>query len=127
MTEDADYQLDIEVETGFMPEHSSTDQEQFAFYYTITITNFSSCALTLRRRHWLITDGNGEVQEVKGDGVVGKQPTLEPGKPFTYTSSAMLSTEVGVMQGRYFLEDDEGQEVEAEIPAFRLSLPNKLH
>ncbi len=127
MTHSPEYALDIQVETGFLPEHSVPEQQQYAFYYTITIRNTSNQELQLLRRHWLITDGNGEVNEIKGDGVVGKQPRLKPEKPFSYTSSAVLATEVGVMQGSYTLVDQSGNEFEAEIPPFRLSLPNKLH
>ncbi|WP_432455950.1 MULTISPECIES: Co2+/Mg2+ efflux protein ApaG [unclassified Agarivorans] len=127
MSNTPEYQLDIEVESGFLPEHSAPEEHKFAFYYTVTIRNCGSQALQLMRRYWLITDGNGDENEVTGDGVVGKQPHLQPEKSFTYTSSALLATEVGVMQGYYTLVDPEGNEFEAEIPAFRLSLPNKLH
>ncbi|MGY5451957.1 Co2+/Mg2+ efflux protein ApaG [Agarivorans sp. MS3-6] len=127
MSNSLDYDLDIDIESGFLPEHSVPENQQFAFYYTITIRNCSSQALQLLRRHWIITDGNGEINEVKGEGVVGKQPHLQPDKPFSYTSSAVLTTEVGVMQGWYTLVDKDGNEFQAEVPAFRLSLPNKLH
>ncbi|BEU01738.1 protein ApaG [Agarivorans sp. OAG1] len=127
MSNTPEYDLDIEVESGFLPEHSVPEKQQFAFFYTITIRNCSAEALQLLRRHWVITDGDGKVNEVKGDGVVGKQPHLKPEKPFSYTSSAVLATEVGVMQGSYTLIDEAGNEFEAEIPPFRLSLPNKLH
>ncbi|MFM2479553.1 Co2+/Mg2+ efflux protein ApaG [Celerinatantimonas sp. MCCC 1A17872] len=119
--------IQIGVETEYLEEHSSEQDEQFTFVYTITITNQNDAPLKLLRRHWHITDGNGKTNEVEGEGVVGKQPTLKPKKPFTYTSSVVIQTPVGVMEGNYTLQTDNGELLSAPIPAFRLAKPNSLH
>lgn len=119
--------IQIGVETEYLEEHSSEQDEQFTFVYTITITNQDEIPLKLLRRHWHITDGNGKTNEVEGEGVVGKQPTLPPKKPFTYTSSIVIQTPVGVMEGNYTLQTEDGELLRAPIPAFRLAKPNSLH
>ncbi|CAG9295628.1 Co2+/Mg2+ efflux protein ApaG [Celerinatantimonas diazotrophica] len=119
--------IQIGVETEYLEEHSSEQDEQFTFVYTITITNQDDIPLKLLRRHWHITDGNGKTNEVEGEGVVGKQPTLKPKKPFTYTSSVVIQTPVGVMEGNYTLQTEKGELLSAPIPAFRLAKPNSLH
>lgn len=121
------HRIDIEVETEFVPAQSAPDQRRFAFAYTITIHNTGEVAVKLLSRHWLITDGNGNVQEVTGDGVVGEQPYLAPGEGFRYSSGAMLETPVGAMEGKYHLRADDGREFDAPIPAFTLAVPNLLH
>ncbi|MGH8594499.1 MAG: Co2+/Mg2+ efflux protein ApaG, partial [Gammaproteobacteria bacterium] len=95
--------------------------------YTITISNTGAVAATLLGRHWIITDANGKVQEVRGRGVVGEQPCLEPAQAFRYTSAAVLETPVGTMEGSYQMLADDGVNFEAPIPVFRLSVPHTLH
>jgi ApaG protein len=121
------YQVQIQVQTAFIPEQSAPEQNHYVFAYTITITNRGSAAVTLLRRHWVITDANNHIQEVRGDGVVGQQPRLEPGESFRYTSGAILETPVGCMEGSYSMVADDGATFEAPIPAFNLSQPRILH
>ena len=121
------YNITIEVETTYVREQSLPEQNRFLFAYTITITNTGSIPVQLLSRHWVITDANNKVQEVRGDGVVGEQPHLTPGESFRYTSAAMLETPVGCMQGEYQMIADDGVEFEAEIPAFNLSTPHTIH
>jgi ApaG protein len=97
------------------------------FAYTITITNVGMVSAKLLNRHWLITDSNGKIQEVRGEGVIGEQPHLKPGESFRYTSGAMLETPVGTMQGQYTMISDEGVNFNAPIPKFTLSIPRTLH
>ncbi len=97
------------------------------FAYTITITNEGSIPAKLLQRHWLITDSNGKVQEVRGEGVIGEQPYLKPGEMFRYTSGAVLETPVGTMQGKYTMLSDDGDNFNAQIPPFTLSIPRTLH
>lgn len=117
----------IDVETSYVQEQSVPEQDRYVFAYTITITNQGDCPAKLLRRHWIITDANNKVQEVKGEGVVGEQPRLNPGQYFRYTSGAILETPVGCMEGKYFMVTDDGSEFEAPIPPFSLSTPNILH
>ena len=121
------YNIDVSVETDYVGNQSDPDNARYVFAYTITITNNGSGPAKLLRRHWLITDANGKIQEVRGDGVVGKQPRLEPGDTFSYTSAAMIETPFGYMQGSYYLIADNGVEFDTEIPVFRLSVPHTLH
>jgi len=97
------------------------------FAYTITIRNEGEVPAKLLTRHWIITDANGRVQEVRGDGVVGEQPYLKPGQGFRYSSGAVLETPVGTMQGSYQMITDDGAKFDAAIPAFRLAMPGMLH
>lgn len=119
--------IQIGVETEYLEDHSCEDEEQYTFVYTITITNRGETSLKLLHRHWQITDGNGKTNEVEGEGVVGRQPTLKPNQPFTYTSSTVLKTPVGVMEGQYTLQTETGDLLSALIPVFRLAKPNSLH
>lgn len=121
------YQIDVAVETSYLEEQSAVDEDRYVFAYTITIRNKGSVAAKLLTRHWIITDGNGEVQEVEGAGVVGEQPHLEPGEQFRYTSGTVLDTPVGTMHGSYQMRADDGYEFDADIPVFRLSMPRTLH
>lgn len=109
------------------PERSMPDAGQFAFTYHVEISNTGEVAAQLLSRHWVITDGAGHVEEVKGEGVVGKQPRLEPGQAFDYTSWAMLRTPFGSMRGSYFMVRPDGTRFEAKIGEFVLALPNALH
>lgn len=117
----------IGVETSYLPEQSDPGSERYVFSYTITIQNGGEEAARLLRRHWIITDANGKVQEVRGDGVVGEQPHLEPGRGFRYSSGAILETPVGTMEGSYQLVTDDGHNFDAPIAPFRLAMPGILH
>ncbi len=121
------YRIEVEVETQYISEQSLPDQDHFVFAYTITIYNSGDIPAQLLRRHWVITDANNKVQEVKGEGVVGEQPHLKPGEQYRYTSGTMLETPVGTMRGSYHLVADDGVEFDAEIPQFTLSMPRILH
>ena len=119
--------IDIRVETTYVEDQSEPDQDRYVFAYTVTITNAGQIAAKLLSRHWVITDANSKVQEVRGEGVVGEQPHLQPGESFRYTSAAMLETPVGCMEGSYQMVTDDGREFDARIPVFNLSTPNILH
>lgn len=124
---DARYSLNIEVQTQYLQEESIPEDNRFVFAYTITIQNTGDVAARLMTRNWQITDSNGNIQQVEGDGVVGEQPHLEPGEGFRYSSGAVLETEVGTMRGRYTMLADDGLEFDVEIPKFTLSPPRTLH
>jgi ApaG protein len=111
----------------FIESQSSPEDSRYVFAYTVTITNEGTVPAKLLNRHWLITDSNGNIQEVKGDGVIGEQPYLKPGEMFRYTSGAILETPVGTMQGQYTMRSDEGDNFNANIPQFTLSIPRTLH
>ncbi len=121
------YKTQVEVETRYLPDQSDPAQNRYVFAYTITIVNQGSVAAKLLTRHWIITDAEGKVQEVRGEGVVGEQPYLRPGDGFRYTSGTILETPIGSMQGSYQMIADDGTEFDAEIPAFNLAVPNTLH
>jgi ApaG protein len=125
--DEQDYNIHIAVQTAFIPEQSDADSGRFAFAYTISIRNDGNIPAKLMTRHWVITHGNGKVEEVNGDGVVGEQPHLRPGESFEYTSGTILETPFGDMNGTYHMLADDGVEFEASIPQFALSLPNTLH
>ena len=117
----------IAVVTQYLSRQSDPDQQQFAFAYTITISNDGEDAVQLLSRHWIITNANAGVQEVRGDGVIGEQPVIFPGESFTYTSGAMLSTNIGSMEGSYTMLLPNGDTFEAPIAAFSLHQPGTLH
>jgi ApaG protein len=117
----------IEVATRFLPDESSPEDGRFVFAYTIRIHNHGAVPAQLISRHWIITDANGKVQEVRGDGVVGEQPRLAPGESFEYTSGAVLETGLGTMRGSYRMQADDGTAFEAPIDPFTLSVPRTLH
>ena len=121
------YEFHVEAQAQYEPEQSMPQQGLFRFAYTITVTNTGEGAAQLIARHWLITDGNGKVQEVVGEGVVGEQPWLRPGEGFEYTSGAVLETDIGTMRGSYDVLADDGTRFAAPIPAFTLSVPRTLH
>jgi len=127
MNSEKEHHITVEVETDYVEGQSEPDNERYVFSYTITIRNEGGEPAQLLSRHWLITDANGNVQEVKGEGVVGEQPHLKPGEGFQYTSGAMITTPVGSMQGSYQMVTDEGDEFDTEIPAFTLAIPRTLH
>ena len=117
----------VEAVPYYIEAQSSPDQNRYVFAYTITITNVCGVPARLLTRHWLITDANGKIQEVNGEGVVGEQPYLTPGDSFRYTSAAMIETPVGIMQGKYQMISDNGENFSALIPKFTLSIPRILH
>ncbi len=117
----------IQVATNYVDEQSEPDADRYVFAYTITIRNSGTVPATLMSRHWVITDANGKVQEVSGDGVVGEQPHLEPGEEFRYSSGAVLETPVGAMQGLYRMQADNGDNFDALIAPFTLAVPGMLH
>ncbi|MDE2338658.1 MAG: Co2+/Mg2+ efflux protein ApaG [Gammaproteobacteria bacterium] len=122
----APHKIRIDVETSYLGEQSNPREQRYVFAYTITILNEGGQPATLLKRHWIITDANGGVKEVRGDGVVGEQPRLEPGQGFRYSSGAVLETPVGTMQGSYQMIDADGEPFEAPIPLFRLAMPGIL-
>jgi ApaG protein len=113
----------VRVQSVYLPDQSSPTDERFVFAYTITISNESTYTAQLRTRHWIITDGRGGVEEVKGDGVVGEQPRLSPGQSFQYTSGCVLTTPIGTMQGSYRFWRDDGTYFDAAIAPFSLASP----
>jgi ApaG protein len=121
------YNIQVSVETQFVEEQSAPDYDRFVFAYTITIINEGNVPARLLSRHWIITDANNKVQEVKGEGVVGEHPHLLPGDKFRYTSGTMIETSVGSMRGSYQMIADDGVEFDATITAFTLSIPRILH
>ncbi len=122
-----DYDFDIAVSTRFLDEQSAPEEDRYVFAYTIRIRNCGRVPARLLGRHWVITDANGKVQEVVGEGVVGEQPWLRPGETFEYTSGAVLGTSLGTMRGSYDMLADDGTRFAAPIPAFTLSVPRTLH
>lgn len=127
MSEHSPYLIRVRVEPAYILEQSDPDRGRFVFSYTVTIENHGTVAAQLRTRHWVITDGEGKIQEVRGDGVVGEQPYLQPGEGFRYTSGTVMETPVGTMEGSYQMVASDGHEFEAEIPRFTLTAPRTLH
>jgi ApaG protein len=117
----------VDVDTAYLADQSDPKDKRYVFSYTITIRNEGNVPARLLTRHWIITDSNGKVQEVRGEGVVGEQPYLKPGQGFRYSSGAVLETPVGAMQGSYQMVSDEGDHFDAPIAAFRLAMPGLLH
>ncbi len=127
MISDSVPRIRVDVETAYVEEQSDPQDARFVFSYTITIRNEGTTPARLLTRHWIITDANGKVQEVRGDGVVGEQPYLKPGQGFRYSSGAVIETPVGAMQGSYQMVDDDGAQFDAPIAPFRLAIPGVLH
>ena len=125
--EPSPHAIEVIVATRFLDDQSIPEDDRYVFAYTIRIRNAGSTPAQLLARHWVITDANGKVQEVRGDGVVGEQPRLEPGEQFEYTSGAVLETPLGTMQGSYRMVADDGTEFDAPIASFTLSIPRTLH
>ena len=119
--------IQVDVETRYIEEQSNPEQNYYVFAYTITIQNKGHQRAKLLTRHWIITDSNQKVQEVRGDGVVGEQPELNPGEQFVYTSGTMLETSVGTMKGSYQMLAEDGSRFDAPIEEFVLSTPRVLH
>lgn len=121
------YDIRVQVQSEFLPEQSSPESSRFVFAYHITIENHGHYAAQLLTRHWVVTDGDQRVQEVRGDGVVGAQPYLAPGERYHYTSGTILETPVGAMYGSYGMTGESGEPFDARIPAFTLAVPNLLN
>lgn len=123
----AAYEFTVNVKTQYLADQSDPGRSQYAFAYAITIKNTGQVGAQLISRHWIITDANNRTEEVRGLGVVGKQPFLQPGEQFEYTSGATLATQQGSMTGKYFCVAEDGEQFEVQIPEFVLSLPRTLH
>jgi ApaG protein len=123
MYESVTRNIHVVVRPKYLQSQSRPDDDHFVWAYTITIANKGVEIVTLRSRHWKITDDRGKLQEVKGEGVVGEQPTLAPGESFEYTSGVPLSTPSGFMVGTYQMETSSGERFEVDIPAFSLDSP----
>jgi len=117
----------IQTQVKYLPDQSDETADRFVFSYTISISNLGNMAARLISRHWVITDAYNHVQEVRGQGVVGEQPMLQPNQSFEYTSGTVLATQVGTMRGSYQMRGDDGSDFEVEIPEFVLSVPRVLH
>ncbi|HWP94995.1 MAG TPA: Co2+/Mg2+ efflux protein ApaG [Gammaproteobacteria bacterium] len=124
---DTPYNILVDVATAYVDAQSDPEHGRYVFAYTITIRNAGTVPARLLTRHWIITDANGKVQEVRGEGVVGEQPYLKPGEGFRYSSGAVLETPVGSMQGSYQMLADDGRRFDAPIAPFRLAMPGVLH
>lgn len=127
MAESKKYDIKIDVNTNYIPEQSDPSSDRYVFAYTVTIANHGTASAQLISRHWIITDAENKVQEVRGLGVVGEQPFLKPGETFEYTSGTSMSSPVGTMRGSYQMVAEDGQKFDAEIPEFTLSMPRILH
>lgn len=127
MDKNDNYLINISVKVNYLPDQSDETDNRFVFAYTITITNESNATVKLISRHWIITDANQYVQEVRGQGVVGEQPILHAGQSFEYTSGTVLATQVGTMSGSYQMVTEGGVQFDAPIPQFVLSVPRVLH
>ena len=117
----------IQTQVKYLPDQSDETADRFVFSYTISITNLGRVAARLVSRHWVITDAYNHVQEVRGQGVVGEQPMLQPNQSFEYTSGTVLATQVGTMRGSYQMRAEDGADFDVEIPEFVLSVPRVLH
>ncbi len=127
MTEPKKYVIDVSIRTAYLPDQSDEEADRHVFAYTITIANAGTIATQLISRHWVITNGDGSVQEVRGLGVVGEQPLLKPGDSFEYTSGTVISASVGSMKGSYQMAAEDGFHFDVAIPEFILSVPRVLH
>ncbi len=121
------YEITVKPRAHYLAEHSDPAQNRYVFGYTIEIENTGTVAAQLLSRHWIITDADGDVHEVRGDGVIGEQPTLNPGQSYEYQSGSQLATEMGTMQGTYVMQAEDGTRFDATIPRFTLSTPRTLH
>ena len=124
---DKKHDIRVSARSAFIPEQSDPDRKRYVFAYTITITNTGNVSAQLLSRHWIITDADNQVQEVRGAGVVGEQPLLRPQESFEYTSGAAIATPVGTMRGSYQMVSEEGVKFDVPIPEFTLAVPRILH
>ncbi len=122
-----EYAIDVEVISRFLDEQSAPEEDRFVFAYTVQIRNRGCVPAQLVSRHWIITDANGKIEEVRGRGVIGEQPWLRPGDIFEYTSGAVLETSLGTMRGSYDMIADDGTRFDVPIASFTLSIPRTLH
>jgi len=127
MPTNSTYQITVTVKSIYIPEQSDPSASRYFFAYHIRIENTGTIGAQLLARHWVITDSNEKIERVNGEGVVGEFPTLAPGESFEYTSAAAIETSVGTMEGHYTMKAEDGQEFEAVIPQFSLSIPRTLH
>lgn len=127
MADSKKYAFKVSVQTAYLPDQSNPEDHKYAFAYTVTITNVGNIAAQLISRHWIITDANNYVQEVKGLGVVGAQPLLAPSQQFDYTSGTLLATPVGAMRGSYKIVAEDGTFFDAVIEPFTLAVPKVLN
>jgi ApaG protein len=127
MLDDKKHEITVTTRTSFVSEQSDEEAKRYVFAYTITITNTGSVGAQLISRHWVITDSEHQIQEVRGLGVVGEQPFLKPGESFEYTSGSAIATPVGTMRGSYQMIAEDGTNFDAPIPEFTLSIPRTLH
>ena len=121
------FNIRIKVTTNYLKEQSAPDENRYVFSYTINIKNLGNNSAKLISRQWIITDSNGNIQEVNGDGVLGQQPNINSGEEFTYTSGTIIKTPVGTMEGRYFMEDINNKRFEALIAPFTLAVPGLIN
>ncbi len=121
------FNIRIKVTTNYLKQQSAPDENRYVFSYTINIKNLGNNSAKLISRQWIITDSNGNIQEVNGDGVVGQQPNINSGEEFTYTSGTIIKTPVGTMEGRYFMEDRNNKRFEALIVPFTLAVPGLIN
>ncbi|WP_374240590.1 Co2+/Mg2+ efflux protein ApaG [Zoogloea sp.] len=119
--------VEIKTVSRFLPEQSDLSANRYVFAYHITISNRGEQTVQLLTRHWIITDAEENVQEVRGEGVIGQQPVLRPGESFEYTSGCSIATPVGTMKGSYFMQADDGRQFDAPIAEFTLAMPRTLH
>ncbi|QXI11470.1 Co2+/Mg2+ efflux protein ApaG [Pseudomonas zeae] len=124
---DSRYQVDVSVVTRYLADQSQPEHDRFAFAYTITVQNNGELPARLMSRHWVITDGDGHEEQVRGAGVVGQQPLIDVGQSHTYSSGTVMTTKVGTMQGTYEMVADDGKHFDAIIKPFRLAVPGSLH
>lgn len=127
MSQPKEHQITVSVRTSYIPDQSDEAGGRFVFAYTVSILNSGTVAARLVSRHWIITDADNKVQEVRGLGVVGQQPLLQPQESYEYTSGTAIATPVGIMRGSYQMVAEDGVSFEAAIPEFTLSVPRVLH
>lgn len=127
MADSKKYEFQVDTQATYLPDQSDESGERYVFAYTITISNTGTEAAQLVSRHWVITDAENQVQEVRGLGVVGEQPLLRPGEHFEYTSGTSLATPVGTMRGSYQMVAEDGTHFEAQVAEFSLAVPRVLH
>ena len=127
MAQEKHYEVSVGTTTQYLADQSDESADRYVFSYTITIRNAGNASAQLISRHWIITDSRGQVQEVRGLGVVGAQPMLRPGETFEYTSGTSIATPVGTMRGSYQMVGEDGARFDAAIPEFTLSVPRVLH
>jgi len=127
MSEIKKYDIKVTAQSFFLPDQSDEENDQYVFAYTIRIENTGQVAAQVISRHWIITDADNQVQEVRGMGVVGEQPVLKPGQHFEYTSGSSINTIVGKMRGTYQMVAEDGTKFDAVVPEFSLSVPRVLH